>query len=137
MPRLDNETIQSLQDKLDPEQERIAFKDGTEPAGTSSLNAEKRDGMYHCAVCDNPLFKSEQKFESGTGWPSFFDTAGPEALETKLDFKLILPRTEFHCARCGAHVGHVFKDGPEPTGQRWCANGAVLDFKPENEDSPS
>ena len=134
MPRLDDQTVQALRENLDPEQERIAFKEGTEPAGTSPLNLENRDGVYHCAVCDNPLFRADQKYESGTGWPSFFDTAGSEALETKLDFKLILPRTEFHCANCGAHVGHVFKDGPEPTGQRWCANGAVLSFKPSDED---
>ena len=131
MPKLDPKTVDVLKAKLSDEQKHIAFKEGTERAGTSPLNEEKRDGMYVCAVCDNPLFKSDHKYESGSGWPSFYDTAGPDAFETKRDFKLILPRTEFHCANCGAHVGHVFKDGPEPTGQRFCANGAVLNFKPD------
>lgn len=132
MPKMDRAAVDVLKAKLTDEQKKIAFKEGTEPAGSSSLNAEERDGIFYCVVCDNPLFKSDHKYESGSGWPSFYDVAGPDALETKTDFKLILPRTEFHCANCGAHVGHVFKDGPEPTGQRFCANGAVLNFKTED-----
>lgn len=132
MARLNPAEIDALRARLDPKQDRIAFREGTEPPGASALNAEKRAGMFHCAVCGSPLFSSEAKYESGSGWPSFFEPAGPDAFETKRDFKLILPRTEFHCANCGAHVGHVFNDGPEPTGQRWCANGAVLDFKPSD-----
>ncbi|MEO1040469.1 MAG: peptide-methionine (R)-S-oxide reductase MsrB [Pseudomonadota bacterium] len=130
MPRLDAKTIATLRAKLSPEQDRIAFKEGTERSGSSPLNAEKRDGVFHCMVCSDPLFAADAKYESGTGWPSFFAPYAEDALETKRDFKLILPRTEFHCANCGAHVGHVFNDGPQPTGQRWCANGAVLDFIP-------
>ena len=130
MPRLSDDEIKALREKLTPEQDHIAFKEGTERSGTSQLNQEHRDGVFHCAVCAEPLFSSKGKFESGTGWPSFFEPFSEDSFETKRDFKLILPRTEFHCANCGAHVGHVFKDGPEPTGERWCANGLVLDFRP-------
>ena len=104
--------------------------EGTERAGTSELNEEHRDGVFACACCDAPLFSSAMKFDSGTGWPSFF-TAIPGALKTSRDFKLILPRTEYHCARCGGHHGHVFNDGPEPTGQRYCNNGVALRFLPK------
>lgn len=114
---------------LTPEQYRILREEGTERAFTSALNDEKRKGTYVCVACDLPLFTSEMKFDSGTGWPSFFTTL-PNAFETKLDFKLILPRTEYHCARCGGHHGHVFDDGPKPTGQRWCNNGVALKFIP-------
>jgi peptide-methionine (R)-S-oxide reductase len=114
---------------LTPEQYAILREAGTEPAFSSPLNKEKRKGRYVCAACALPLFTSEMKFDSGTGWPSFF-TSLPGAVATKTDFKLILPRTEYHCARCGGHQGHVFNDGPKPTGQRWCNNGLALKFIP-------
>ncbi|TCO78300.1 peptide-methionine (R)-S-oxide reductase MsrB [Chromatocurvus halotolerans] len=107
----------------------VLREEGTERPFTSPLNDEKRDGLYLCAGCDLPLFTSAMKFDSGTGWPSFF-TVIPEHMETKRDFKLIWPRTEYHCTRCGGHQGHVFKDGPEPTGERWCNNGVALRFVP-------
>jgi len=107
----------------------ILRREGTEPPFSSPLNDEKRQGQYVCAGCDLPLFTSDMKFDSGTGWPSFY-TALPGAVETKTDFKLIFPRKEYHCARCGGHQGHVFNDGPQPTGQRWCNNGLALKFIP-------
>ena len=114
---------------LTPEQFHILREEGTEPSHSSPLNKEHRWGVYHCAGCDLALFSSEMKFDSGTGWPSFF-TSIEGNLETKRDFKLILPRTEYHCSRCGGHQGHLFDDGPEPTGQRWCNNGLALRFEP-------
>ena len=115
---------------LDAAQYRVLRDEGTERPFSSSLNAEKRQGTYVCAGCGQPLFTSSMKFDSGTGWPSFF-TCVPGALETKQDRKLFMPRTEYHCARCGGHQGHVFEDGPEPTGQRWCNNGVALRFEPD------
>ena len=114
---------------LDSEQYFVMRKEGTEPAFSSPLNAEKRKGSYVCAGCNLPLFSSEMKFDSGTGWPSFFATIDG-AVEIKTDNTLAAPRTEYHCARCGGHQGHVFKDGPAPTGQRWCNNGIALKFIP-------
>ncbi len=113
--------------KLSQAQYKVLRKEGTERPFTSELNDEKRQGIYACAGCDLPLFSSETKFDSGTGWPSFFD-AIPDHIGTSTDFKLIFPRTEYHCIRCGGHQGHVFKDGPQPTGLRYCNNGVALNF---------
>ena len=110
---------------------RVLREEATERAGSSPLNAEKRPGIFACAGCGLPLFTSEMKFESGTGWPSFFTTI-PGVFEQKKDFFLIYPRTEYHCKRCGGHHGHVFDDGPPPTNQRWCNNGAALTFIPKD-----
>ena len=118
------------QARLSDEEYYILRKEGTERPGTSVLNNEKRKGIYHCVGCEQALFTSEMKFDSGTGWPSFFDYL-PNALEFKTDFKLVIPRKEYHCSRCGGHHGHVFKDGPEPTGLRYCNNGLVLNFIPD------
>jgi peptide-methionine (R)-S-oxide reductase len=116
--------------RLTPAQYQVLRHEGTERAWTSPLNDEKRRGTYVCAGCDLPLYRSEMKFDSGTGWPSFF-TSLPGVFQTRRDFKLLLPRTEYHCARCGGHHGHVFNDGPAPTGQRWCNNGVALKFVAE------
>ena len=113
----------------------VLFDDATERAGSSPLNAEKRDGTFVCAACFLPLFDSKAKYESGTGWPSFYE-ALPGALGTRTDYKLILPRTEYHCARCGGHQGHVFDDGPPPTGLRYCNNGVAVQFVPAGEALP-
>ncbi len=116
--------------RLDAAQYKILREEGTERAGTSPLNAEKRPGIYACAGCDLPLFTSEMKYESGTGWPSFFTTI-PGVFGTKKDYLLFTPRIEYHCIRCGGHHGHVFEDGPLPTRQRWCNNGVALKFIPK------
>jgi peptide-methionine (R)-S-oxide reductase len=120
---------------LDGDAFDVLFRESTERPFASPLNAEKRKGTYVCAACHTPLFSSDAKFESGTGWPSFFTPIG-KSLATKRDWKLLLPRTEYHCARCGGHQGHVFNDGPPPTGQRYCNNGAALVFVPEGEPLP-
>ncbi|MCU7841034.1 MAG: peptide-methionine (R)-S-oxide reductase MsrB [Candidatus Thiodiazotropha sp. (ex Lucinoma annulata)] len=116
-------------ERLTPEQFDILREEGTERPGTSPLLGEKREGIFACVACDNHLFTSSTKYESGTGWPSFYDFL-PGGLETKKDYKLIWPRTEYHCARCGGHHGHVFNDGPKPTGLRYCNNGVALKFIP-------
>jgi peptide-methionine (R)-S-oxide reductase len=115
--------------RLSPAAFRVLRHEGTEAPGSSPLNAEKRKGLFHCAGCDLPLFSSDAKYESGTGWPSFH-TPLPGSLGTKTDYKLILPRTEYHCARCEGHQGHVFDDGPRPSGKRYCNNGVALKFVP-------
>lgn len=121
---------------LPPDRYRILFEEGTEPPGTSALNGEKRAGTFICYACNSPLFDSATKFESGTGWPSFFDVI-KGTVGTKKDFKLIFPRTEYHCAHCGGHHGHVFDDGPKPTGLRYCNNGLALTFVPRGEKLPA
>ena len=120
---------------ISPERYQVLFEEATEPPRSSPLNREKRPGTYICAACHLPLFTAEAKFESGTGWPSFTQPV-PGHVGTKRDFKLILPRTEYHCARCGGHQGHVFNDGPAPSGRRWCNNGLALQFVPEGESLP-
>ena len=113
---------------LEPERYRVLRGHGTERAGTSKLNHEKRAGSYLCAGCGAHLFDSTTKYDSGSGWPSFYE-ARPSAVETSVDNSLGMTRTEAHCARCGGHLGHVFPDGPPPTGERYCMNGAALIFE--------
>jgi peptide-methionine (R)-S-oxide reductase len=121
---------------LEPDRYAVLFEEDTERAGTSPLNQEKRAGTFCCAACHQPLFAATAKYESGTGWPSFFQPLEPGAIGTRRDFKLFMPRTEYHCSRCGGHQGHVFGDGPAPTGQRYCNNGLALIFVPEGEPLP-
>ena len=123
-------------DKVSPAAFDVLFEDDTERAFSSPLDREKRSGTFICAACYLPLFDSEHKFDSGTGWPSFTQPIGGH-IATKTDFKLILPRTEYHCARCGGHQGHLFNDGPPPRGERWCNNGLALNFVPKGQPLPS
>ncbi|MEM6900688.1 MAG: peptide-methionine (R)-S-oxide reductase MsrB [Pseudomonadota bacterium] len=129
-------TDREWRELLTEEQYRVGVKEGTEPPfSPGNKDNEKREGVFKCVGCGTILWSSVHKFDSGTGWPSFFAPAAPEIVETKTDFKLVYPRTECHCATCGLHMGHVFKDGPAPTGERWCINGVVLDFEPAESDS--
>jgi len=121
---------------LSPAAYDVLFEQGTERAGSSPLNAEKRPGTFICAACNQPLFDAATKYESGTGWPSFWQPL-PGALGTSTDFKMIYPRTEYHCVRCGGHQGHVFDDGPKPTGLRYCNNGVALAFVPKGTALPA
>jgi peptide-methionine (R)-S-oxide reductase len=116
---------------LSPEAFRVTREHATERPFTSPLNQEKRTGTFTCACCGKPLFDSQAKFESGTGWPSFFQPVDGQAFETQTDRKFFVKRTEVHCADCEAHLGHVFPDGPQPTGLRYCINGVALNFKPD------
>jgi peptide-methionine (R)-S-oxide reductase len=116
---------------LSPEQFQVLRKHGTERPGSSPLNHEKREGTFRCAGCGQPLFASETKFDSGTGWPSFYEPL-EDAVGTETDRSLFMSRTEVHCAKCGGHLGHVFPDGPRPTGLRYCMNGVALDFDPKS-----
>jgi peptide-methionine (R)-S-oxide reductase len=116
-------------ERLTPAQYRVLREHGTERAGTSPLDHEKRAGVFHCAGCDLPLFDAQTKYDSGTGWPSFYDHL-PNAIGTSIDKSLFSVRTEVHCRRCGGHLGHVFEDGPKPTGLRYCMNGVAMKFVP-------
>jgi peptide-methionine (R)-S-oxide reductase len=129
MSRIDK-TDEQWRAELSPDAYKVLRHEGTERAGTSPLNDEKRRGTFVCAGCGTPLFTSDMKFDSGTGWPSFFTTL-PGVFETRRDFRLVWPRTEYHCATCGGHHGHVFDDGPSPTGLRYCNNGVALRFVPD------
>ncbi len=120
---------------LDSEQYSVLFEEATERPFSHDLNEEKRGGTFLCAACGSPLFTSDSKFDSGTGWPSFVQPI-EGSVEEMRDSKLALPRTEYHCRRCGGHQGHVFNDGPKSTGQRWCNNGLSLEFVPDGEPLP-
>jgi peptide-methionine (R)-S-oxide reductase len=125
-------TEQEWKEILTPEQFRVLRKHGTERAGTSPLDKNYSEGTYLCAACGQPLFTSDTKFNSGTGWPSFYQPL-ENAIDTTVDRSLFMTRTEVHCSRCGGHLGHVFSDGPKPTGQRYCMNGVSLEFAPEKQ----
>ena len=122
-------TAAEWRERLTPEQFAVLREEATEPPYSNPLNEEHREGTFLCAGCANPVYASDTKFESGTGWPSFTEPL-PGGIATSVDYKLIYPRTEVHCARCGGHLGHVFEDGPEPTGLRYCMNGVAMAFEP-------
>jgi len=126
-------TEQEWRAELTPEQYRILREHATEPAFTGEYYATKEPGVYLCAGCGAKLFGSDTKYDSGTGWPSFYEPADGEAVETERDWSLLVPRTEVHCASCGGHLGHVFSDGPDPTGLRYCINSAALQLERDDE----
>lgn len=131
MSRPDETTDAEWRERLTPEQYRIAREGGTEPPFTGAYHAHKEAGQYLCAACGNELFRSSEKFDSGSGWPSFIAPADPAAVSEHRDLSHGMIRTEVRCSRCGAHLGHVFPDGPRPTGLRYCINSAILEFDPE------
>jgi len=126
-------TAEEWKEQLTPEQYNVLIEEGTEPPNSSVLNSVKDEGVFSCVACDEPLFTTSTKFESGTGWPSFYSPVNKDAIALSTDFKLILPRTECSCAKCGGHLGHVFDDGPDPTGQRFCMNGVAMKFTEDPE----
>jgi len=128
-----DKTDAEWQASLTPTQYQVLRQHATEPRGSSPLNKEKREGTFKCAGCGQPLFTSDTKYESGSGWPSFSAPLGNDAVCETVDLSYGMTRTEVHCASCGGHLGHVFPDGPQPTGLRYCMNGAALDFTPEKE----
>jgi peptide-methionine (R)-S-oxide reductase len=130
-----NKPDEFWRDKLGTAAYAVLFDDDTEAAFSSPLNNEKRTGMFICAACYLPLFDSRHKYESGTGWPSFTQAIAGH-LDTRADYALVLPRTEYHCARCSGHQGHIFEDGPAPLGLRWCGNGLAMNFVPQSEPMP-
>jgi len=132
MPKI-SKTDPEWREQLSPEQYRITRKHGTERAGTGPYLDEKRPGVFKCVCCGKPLYRTDAKFESGTGWPSFFAPVSDEAVAEHEDRSFFMRRTEVRCADCDAHLGHVFPDGPQPTGLRYCMNGHALDFEPDTE----
>jgi peptide-methionine (R)-S-oxide reductase len=134
LPTKVSKTQEEWRSQLTPEQFEVLREKGTERAFTGRYHATKDPGMYRCAGCGAELFSSETKFDSGTGWPSFYEPRNPDAVATDRDWSLVMPRTEVLCANCGGHLGHVFSDGPDPTGLRYCINSCALELEPESKE---